>query len=251
MKRLLAASFKIYFGLVVALAFFAAINVFLPQGDFLPLLPEEEFAVSKQVLALVNAATMLILYGGLGFIGLKLSQKLGFLELWDYNISNRQRFLIPAVIGVGLGIFFIIVDVIFSQFHVLGPLPHPPFPTSLVASITAAIGEEIIFRLFLISFCVWLISHMLLKKRWQDQVFWIATIISALAFSFGHIPSVMLLFGMERIGEIPLPLLFEIFLLNGALSIFAAYYFRKFGFLAPVGIHFWADVVWHVIWGAI
>jgi hypothetical protein len=41
----------------------------------------------------------------------------------------------------------------------------------------------------------------------------------------------------------------EIILLNGIVSIFAAYYFRKFGFLAPVGIHFWTDVVWHVIWG--
>jgi len=41
------------------------------------------------------------------------------------------------------------------------------------------------------------------------------------------------------------------FLLNGLMSIFAAYYFRKYGFLAPVGIHFWADIVWHVLWGLI
>lgn len=250
MKKLFASS-KIYFGLVAVLAFFAAINIFLPQGDFLPILPEEEFTVSKQVLAFVNAFIMLILYGGLGFIGLKLSRKLGFPDLWDHNISHRQRFLIPALIGIGLGIFFIIVDVIISQFHFLGPLPHPPFPTSLVASITAAIGEEIIFRLFFISFWVWLISHVLLKKRWYNQVFWIIAVISAFAFAIGHIPSVMIIFGMERIGEIPFLLLFKVFLLNGVLSIFTAYYFSKFGFLAPVGIHFWTDVVWHVIWGAI
>ena len=28
-------------------------------------------------------------------------------------------------------------------------------------------------------------------------------------------------------------------------------YFRKYGFLAPVGIHFWADIVWHVLWGLV
>jgi hypothetical protein len=42
----------------------------------------------------------------------------------------------------------------------------------------------------------------------------------------------------------------EIILLNGVISFFAACYFRKYGFLAAAGIHFWADVVWHVIFGA-
>jgi hypothetical protein len=46
-------------------------------------------------------------------------------------------------------------------------------------------------------------------------------------------------------------LLLEIFLLNGLLSFFAAFYFKKSGFLAPVGIHFWTDIVWHTLWGLI
>jgi len=246
-----STSIKIYIGLVIALAFLAAINVFLPQGSFLPRLPEEKLAAPKFVLALINAAIILILYGGLGVLGLKLSQKLGFPDLWDSNISNRQRLLIPALVGVVLGIIFILADATLSQFHALGPLPHPPFPTSLVASVTAAIGEEIIFRLFFISFWVWLVSHVFLKKRRQNQVFWMVTIVSALAFALGHLPSVMILFGLGGISEIPLPLLLEIILLNSVLSVFAAYYFRKFGFLAPVGIHFWADIIWHVVWGMI
>jgi membrane protease YdiL (CAAX protease family) len=88
---------------------------------------------------------------------------------------------------------------------------------------------------------------VILKKRWQGQVFWIVAILSALAFALGHIPSVMVFLGLKTIGEIPPALMSEIILLNGIVSIFAAYYFRKFGFLAPVGIHFWTDVVWHVL----
>jgi len=65
----------------------------------------------------------------------------------------------------------------------------------------------------------------------------------------GHLPSVIIILGLEEIGEIPFALMSEITLLNGILSLFAAYYFRKFGFLAAVGIHFWTDVVWHVVWG--
>ncbi|MEN3017357.1 MAG: CPBP family glutamic-type intramembrane protease [Candidatus Methanosuratincola petrocarbonis] len=227
----------------------AAINVFLPQGSFLPILPAQELPAPKLVLALVNACIMLIFYGGLGFLGLTLSQKLGFAELWDSKISNKQRFLIPALIGIGIGIFFILADAILSQFHTLGPLPHPPFPASLIASTAAGIGEEAIFRLFFISFWVWLISYVILKNRWQNQIFWIVTIFSALAFAFGHIPSVMILFSLNNVNEIPFALMTEIILLNGMVSLFAAYYFRKFGFLAPVGIHFWTDVVWHVIGG--
>ena len=249
--RKLSLSIKIYIGLIITLAILAAVNVFLPQGSFLPILPEQELPAPKLVLALVNAAIMLILYGGLGFLGLKLSQKLGFADIWDSKISNKQRFFIPALIGIGIGAFLILGDTILSQFHALGPLPHPPFPTSFVASAVAGIGEELIFRLFFISFWVWLISYVVLKKRWQNQIFWIVAVLSALAFALGHIPSVMILFGLNTVNEIPLALMGEIILLNGVVSLFAAYYFRKFGFLAPVGIHFWTDVVWHVVRGVI
>ena len=61
----------------------------------------------------------------------------------------------------------------------------------------------------------------------------------------------MILFGLNTIQEIPLALISEILLLNGVVSFFAAYYFRKYGFLAAVGIHFWTDIIWHVIWGII
>ncbi len=240
-------SLKIYIGLVITLAISAAINIFLPQGS----VPSFELPASKPIIALANAGIMLFFYGGLGLIGLILSQKLGFADIWDPKVSTRQRLLIPALVGAGIGIFIILSDLFFSRYFSIGPIPHPPFPTSIFGSISAGIGEEIIFRLFFISLWVWLISHVILKKKWQNQVFWIIAGISALAFAVGHVPSVMFLFGYKTINDIPLALLTEIILLNGVVSIFAAYYFRKFGFLAAVGIHFWTDIVWHVIWGVI
>lgn len=247
----LSASIKIYIGLIISLAILSAIGVFLPQDSFPQVLPEQELPASKPVLAVVNVVVAVVLYGGLGFLGLILSQKLGFTNLWDAKISNRQRFLLPVLVGVGLGAYFILADTIFYKFRELGPLPHPPFPTSIFASAVAGIGEELIFRLFFISFWVWLISHIILRKRWQNQVFWIITILSAVVFALAHIPTVMILFGLKTFNNIPLVLLSEIFLLNGVFSLFAAYYFRKFGFLAAVGIHFWTDLIWHVVWGMI
>ncbi|UCH63499.1 MAG: CPBP family intramembrane metalloprotease [Fidelibacterota bacterium] len=247
--RKLSLSIRIYFGLILALAILAAVSIFLPT--FQGLMPHQELPASKPVLALANAGIMIFLYGGLGYLGYSLSRKLDFADIWDEGVTNQQRFVIPALIGLGLGIFLIVADAVFSQFHDLGPLPHPSFPASIVASATAGISEEVIFRLFFISFWMWLVSRVILKGRGQEPVFWIVAVLSALAFAFGHLPATMAFFEFSTIGEVPPALLGEMVLLNGVLSLFTAYYFRKYGFLAPVGIHFWTDVVWHVVWGVI
>jgi hypothetical protein len=246
--RKLSTSVKIYVGLIVALAVLAATNVFMPQGS---LVPTQELPASKPVFALAVAAIMLVVYEGLGFLGMILSQKIGFAPLWSTTISARQRLLIPGFIGATLGLVFILADSFLSRFHALGAIPHPPLPTSIVASASAGIGEEVIFRLFFISFWVWLVSNVILRRKWQSQVFWIVAVGAACAFAFAHIPSIMFLFGLKTIGDIPLALMSEIILLNGVLSIVTAYYFKTYGILAAMSIHFWADVVWHVIWGAL
>jgi len=88
-------SIKIYIGLIITLAILAAINIFLPQGSFSTVLLEQELPASKSVLTFVNATVMLILYGGLEFVGLKLSQRLDFADIWDPKVFSRQRFLPP------------------------------------------------------------------------------------------------------------------------------------------------------------
>ncbi len=241
-------SVRIFFGLLLSLSLLAALNVFLPQGSFLPV---QDLPASRFWIALANALGILVIYGALGYAGLHLSGLLGFAGIYDPRVTNRQRFLIPALTGAGTGLFFIAADMIMSRFHELGAIPHPPFPASLVASATAGIGEEMIFRLFFISFWVWLISSVLLKNRAQNLVFWIVTVLSALAFAASHIPSVMLLFNLPDLQAIPPALMAEIILLNGVLSVFAAWFFRKWGFLAAAGVHFWTDLVWHVIYGMI
>ena len=246
-QKKISKSKKIFFGLVIVLAILSAINVFLPQGEFVG---QFELPASKPVLAVVNFFIMLILYGGLGFLGLILTRKLGFAKIWDEKISNKQRFWNPLLIGVILGILFIIVDLILSRFSGIKML-HPPFPTSLVASAIAGIGDEVIFRLFFISFWVWLISHVIFRKKYQNRIFWIVAVISAIAFSFVHLPATMMIFGFNSISEIPVAFHVEVLLLNGSLSLIAAYYFRKYGLLAIVGIHFWLDVIWHVVYGVL
>jgi hypothetical protein len=50
---------------------------------------------------------------------------------------------------------------------------------------------------------------------------------------------------------VPASLLIGLLLMNGSLSLFAAHGLKKYGFLAAAGIHFWADIIWHVLYGAL
>lgn len=240
-------SLKLYTLLIIILTISAVISIYLPQGNIVDI--QQQLPASKGVVALVNALIMIVLYGSLGYIGLRLSLRLGFPEVWDGNVNNKQRFLFPAIYGIIAGILLILFDYIFSFFNGVGKLVHPPFPTSFFASLTAGIGEEIIFRLFFIPFWIWLISSVILKGQHKKGVFWIAATFSAIAFAAAHLPSLMYLANVEKFINLSWILILEIFLLNSLISFPAAYYFKKYGIMAAMGIHFWADVVWHVIYG--
>ncbi len=239
----------IYWALIILLAALSALIIFLPQGNFLPM--PQDLPAPKPLLAFVNAGVVLVVYGVLGFIGLQLARRLDFADIWDKQVSNVQRFIIPTSVGLSTGAFFIVADAMFQGFHSLGSIPHPPFPTSIVASLSAGIGEEVIFRLFFIPFWFWLVARVLLKGKQQEAIFWGVTTVSALLFAIGHLPSTILILGLESARDVPVAIWLEMLLLNGALSFLAAYSLRRNGFLAAVGIHFWTNVIWHVLWGPI
>lgn len=245
MKKM-SPSTIVFFSLVVLNAVIAAAATFLPQG---PETGIPETAGQLPLMALMNGVMVLIVYGGLGYVGLRLTTKLGYPDLLDARVTTRQRFVNPCVVGLWLGLIFIVADNISSRFHQYGPLPHPPFPTSILASFSAGIGEEMVFRLFFIPFLVWLISRVVLKGAQEQLTFWNAAIFSAVFFAAGHIPSVMYLLDVTTLSAIPPAMMAEIFLLNGALSLVTAYFLRKSGYLAAVTVHTSADIVWHVIWG--
>ena len=248
--KLQKRSMRAYIALILLLAGLSALNMFLPQGD-VALGREQRLPLSEPLMALVYGGIMLVLYGGLGFLGLLLARRLGFPGICDADITTRQRFFIPLLWGGTIGLFFVAADVAFAGLHALGRLPHPPFPASLAASAAAGIGEEVMFRLFFIPFWLWLIGSVLFKVRDKTRLFWGVSAFSALAFALAHLPAAMILYDFASIAQVPAALLVEIILLNGVLALAAAYLFRAYGFLAAVGVHFWVDIVWHVGWGAL
>jgi hypothetical protein len=244
-------SLIIFIGLMVLYGVLTAVSLFLPQGDYVATAPAAQMPAPLPVVALVAGTGVLVVYGALGLVGLFLWRRLGLPELWDAHVTNRQRFVVPALAGAVVGVALIILDVLFRPINGIGAIPHPPFPTSVVAALSAGIGEETAFRLFFISLWTWLISSLALRGRAQPAVYWVVSVFSAIVFSMAHLPTVFVLTGWTTMNQVPVALLVELFILNGSMSLVGAYYFRKYGFLATAGVHFWADVVWHVIWGAL
>ena len=159
----------------------------------------------------------------------------------------RDWVWLPLVIGVVVGIAMVIGDRALAIIGNWRGFAHPPFPLSILASGSAGIGEEIMFRMFVLGLWAFLLN--LILRRWHatNVALWIANVIAALAFAAGHIPAAMMLVGVTTPDALPPVVLVELFLLNGIVAIVAGERYIRDGLVAAAGVHFWADVVWHVI----
>jgi hypothetical protein len=227
----ISPSVKAYFGLFV---FVIVLRVLLFFVHVEYVLPAQEQMVSIPSLVVVFA---------LGLIGLRLATKAGFTEMWDSGVDNRQRFLVPAIIGLGFGILSVIIDLL----QPLGGEIQIKLPASLLVYPIGGILEEILFRLLLTTFLIWFFSKVLFRGRWGAQVFWVVAIAIGLLYSFLQIGQYSVLTGL------PVDLLtFSRFLvIIGAYFVVAAYLFRKYGFLAAVSMRLADYLVFHILWGGL
>jgi membrane protease YdiL (CAAX protease family) len=249
--KTIPTDYRLIMVLVLIFAGFSGLSVLMPQGDPAGGIPLQNVSTDSLLLPVAIAGVLLLIYGTLGILGVFLADRVRLPVTPPGSVSCGRVVTRSIWVGAGLGIVFIGLDLWVSQSHAYGQLPHPPFPASLVASVAAATGEEIFFRLFFVSFWVWLVSSVLLKGRGRRTMIWIAAILSSLVFSVAHIPSVAFLLGISNLAAFPPLLLTELMVLNGGLALLAVWLWQRYGFLAAVGVHLGTDLVWHVLWGAV
>lgn len=230
----LSTSTKIYFGLVL---FLIGVKSFF-------LLAPVKFPIADQAGAFSWLTILTI--SVLGFIGLVLSRKTGFPDIWDSRISNWQRFLIAAIIGLVYGGITVLVELWGARSHPLQLSSdlHVKFPLSIPFYAYGAILLEMLLRLFAIPFLVWLISNLVLRRRWQTQVFWLVAILVALYEPLPYMTEALHSTGLpSALGILAGPLF--------VANLVAAYIFRKYGFVAPLVMRLSFYLVWHVIYGGL
>ncbi|MEP6743264.1 MAG: hypothetical protein ABJB61_12250 [bacterium] len=223
-------SMRIYLGLI---AFMVAVKVlFLLFPTVFPGADQEGAFAWTTILAIAV----------MGLIGLVLARRTGFPEIWDSKVSNRQRFLIPTFIGLVYGVITVLKDL---------PNPEPvhlKLPLSIPFYTYGALLLEIMLRLFAIPLLVWIFSNLILRGRWQTQVFWLAAIVVAL---YEPLP-----YMREQLSGVS-GLAISIVLVKWAIAplflanVITGWLFRKYGFLSALVMRLSFYLVWHIVYGGL
>jgi hypothetical protein len=203
-----------------------------------------------------------------GLLGVWFAQLAGFPEMWDPRVSTKQRFLLPALIGLGFGMLEVTVD---RQTHmtrlVLERTPelqffHIKFPASALVYPGGAILVDTITHLAPIPLLMLVIYALTWPVRGRflpndpatdrshgDWAFWISAGLLSLfepvtqSGILGLLPGASFRFhNMEGF--------VAYWMLSGyALNLTQAYLFRRFGFLACLTMRISMYLLWHVCWG--
>jgi membrane protease YdiL (CAAX protease family) len=237
--------------IIYALSAFLTYTLFADQLAAAVGVPMPNLGVPLSVLGMANAGIVLVVYGLLGLGGYWFAIKLGLPGIYSKAGSWRGWFYIPVGLGLVSGLFLVIGDLLFASINGFGRLAHPDFPVSILASISAGIGEEIAFRGFVLGLWGLILNWAFKRFNGRMAALWLANIIAALAFGAGHLGTILALTGETSLSSLSPVLMVEIFLLNGIVGLVAGQRYMKEWLVAAAGIHFWTDVVFHVMWGLI
>lgn len=205
------------------------------------------------LLLLISMIQNSVMFALLIFFGLKLTKLTGLslpiLEgLIDNNkvkIKIKSIFKISAILGIGIGIVIILLDYLFTKVGVdLEGQVSFPLWQGFLASFYGGIGEEILLRLFMMTFIVWIFSKM---KKSKDKIIknnfimWSSIIIAALLFGLGHLPATAVLTVLTPL------VIFRALLLNGIGGVVFGWLYWKKGLESSMIAHFSADIILHVL----
>lgn len=215
----------------------------------LPALPADaqRLPLPTAYFCVVLAIQATVLYGLVALAGLRVGRRCG---LHPTRILDRLRtrdgygatIALTWAVAAGLATGALLLAVVAAiQQGWPGTLPtmlHPPTAVAaLTASVAAAIGEEILFRLFLVSILIWMLP--------QGRAGVVAAIIlSSFLFGVAHSPAFVFLFG--GIQSVPMLAWVWLISLNGLCGAVYAMAFLQSGVSGAILAHFATDVVWHV-----
>ena len=152
----------------------------------------------------------------------------------DLPILTRPNLFTTALIGSGIAIFAVGLDFIAFDGAIVRKVNNIDGLTSRFAlAYTAAVGEETLFRLFVLSLIV-VVSKKYISNR---ATLLISLILSAGIFALAHVD----------ISNLSLSNVLRAILLNGSAGLVFGWLFWRQGLIAAMLAHFAADVVIYVL----
>lgn len=209
----------------------------------------------------IQIASQLIVFGIAIWVGLSFAKSVGLgapiLEKWlsGNNVGKEVRGILPlsVALGVILALVLIALEVLVFQPALLtqmGPnalagssAVKPEAWKGFLASFYGGINEEILLRLCVMSFLVWLGRFVSKTADGKPTVavLWIANILAAVLFGLGHLPATAALVALTPL------VVTRALILNGLIGVGFGYLYSKRGLESAMISHFSADIVLHVL----
>jgi hypothetical protein len=177
----------------------------------------------------------------LGYIGIRISDKVEIPSMWDSKVSNKNRFLVPIVVGIFLGIILIT----FDYYARIGNM-SVGFPLSILFYLWGGIYSEAVLHLFPVALLVFLFSNKLLKGRYNKEVYWIFSVLLGLFSAFG----MMMAFSIPGvpIHASSVYVIYSIGFLVFITELTVLYILKKYGFISAISTRLSFYLIWHIIW---
>jgi hypothetical protein len=202
-----------------------------------------------------------------GLVGVALAQLTGFPEMWDPKVSQRNRFVLPAILGVSFGFLEIeaarltgLEDLAVKWLQI--PFFHMRFPASLMVYPGGAIIVDTLTRLLPIPLfmaatlgVIWLWKKLRGRPMvWSDcrsRVFWIYALLLSWFEPVTQSGVISMLQGKPTPYSEHQPVMLWELVSGYFFNLAQAVLFWRAGFLACLTMRVAMYLVWHVLWGYI
>ena len=210
-------------------------------------------SVFTPVVLIAQLIQSIILFAIAILVGLTLYKRVGFkmpiLEGWleGKEVGNYLKSILGISVGLGVlgGILIILFSFLFtSASSVLqGAELSVPLWKGFLASFYGGIGEEILFRLFVMTVIVWIFYKIKKTPEGKPTAIGIslAIIITAILFGIGHLPITGSIIAITPM------VIARAIVLNGIGAIIFGWLYWKKGLESAMISHFSADIVLHVL----
>ncbi len=196
-----------------------------------------------------NAAGTVLLSYVMIRLGFRAARRVGFgtlmLEGWDDVAFRpavaRRALLLATGIGVAEGAAVLAGMVMVSSYLPQANVKEPAPWMGLLASVSAGVTEEILFRLGLMTSLAWLLVVLTRRGAAGPAIALVANVLAALAFAAVHLPQAKAFYGLSTL------MVVVVMIGNGVPGVIFGWLFRRFGLITAIVAHFSADVVLHVI----
>ncbi|WP_285400391.1 CPBP family intramembrane glutamic endopeptidase [Lysinibacillus sp. fls2-241-R2A-57] len=130
----------------------------------------------------------------------------------------------------------------------MNQVPSPNWWQGLLASLYGGFTEEIMLRLFGMTFIVWLLAWITKKEKDNipNSFYYVAIFLVAIIFGLGHLPATIQVFG-----DLSTIIVIRALVLNGLLGLWFGYLYWRKGLEYAMIAHMSADIFLHVLFASI